>query len=229
MNIDVVMNSAPVIPVLVPDGSIDPVQLASTLVEAGLPVIEVTLRTPSALDAIKAMKSVPGAVVGVGTVLNSDQLNVSLDAGAEFIVSPGMTPKFAEAALASGVPFLPGTANASDIMLGLELGLTLMTGSELVTGGFQMLLPTRWTTPGAAGTSGDCFHHYVNGEQKLTVMLTRWESVRDADEFQRTLRGPRRTAFRFGANLLLMKGDVGDKGERLAGESVRGIQYWAGE
>jgi hypothetical protein len=110
-----------------------------------------------------------------------------------------------------------------------ELGLTLMTGSELVTGGFQMLLPTRWTTPGAAGTSGDYFHHYVNGEQKLTVMLTRWESVRDADEFQRTLRGPRRTAFRFGASLLLMMGDVGDKGERLAAESVRGIQYWAGE
>jgi hypothetical protein len=110
-----------------------------------------------------------------------------------------------------------------------ELGLTLMTGTELVTGGFHMLLPTRWTTPGAAGTSGDYYHHYVNGEQKLTVMLTRWESVRDADEFQRTLRGSRRTAFRFGANLLLMMGDVGDKGEPLAAESVRSLKYWAGE
>jgi hypothetical protein len=104
-----------------------------------------------------------------------------------------------------------------------------MTGTELVTGGFQMLLPTRWTTPGAAGTSGDYYHHYANGEQKLTVLLTRWESVRDADEFQRTLRGARRTAFRFGANLLLMMGDVGDKGEPLAAESVRSLKYWAGE
>ena len=65
--------------------------------------------------------------------------------------------------------------------------------------------------------------------QKLTVMLTRWESVRDADEFQRTLRGARRTAFRFGANLLLMMGDVGDKGEPLAAESVRSLKYCAGE
>jgi len=123
MNIDVVMNSAPVIPVLVIDGSIDPIQLASTLVEAGLPVIEVTLRTAPALDAIKAMKTVRGAIVGAGTVLNEQMLADALDAGAEFIVSPGLTDPLGRAAIASGIPYLPGIANAGDIMRGLDLGL----------------------------------------------------------------------------------------------------------
>jgi 2-dehydro-3-deoxyphosphogluconate aldolase/(4S)-4-hydroxy-2-oxoglutarate aldolase len=123
MNIDMVMNSAPVIPVLVLDGSIDPVQLASALVEAGLPVIEVTLRTPSALDAIKAMKAVRGAIVGAGTVLNEHMLGDALDAGAEFVVSPGLTEPLGRAAIASGIPYLPGIANAGDIMRGLDLGL----------------------------------------------------------------------------------------------------------
>ena len=123
MNIDVVLNSAPVIPVLVIDGSIDPIQLASTLVEAGLPVIEVTLRTAPALDAIKAMKTVRGAIVGAGTVLNEQMLADALDAGAEFIVSPGLTDPLGRAAIASGIPYLPGIANAGDIMRGLDLGL----------------------------------------------------------------------------------------------------------
>jgi 2-dehydro-3-deoxyphosphogluconate aldolase/(4S)-4-hydroxy-2-oxoglutarate aldolase len=87
-------------------------------------VLEVTLRTPCALDVIRAMKQVPGAVVGAGTVLNPDDLARACDAGAEFIVSPGLTKRLGKAAVASGVPFLPGTANASDIMTGLDLGLT---------------------------------------------------------------------------------------------------------
>lgn len=124
MSIEHVMRSAPVIPVLVLDGSCDPAALAATLVEAGLPVIEVTLRTPSALDAIKAMKTVPGAIVGAGTVLNERMLGESIDAGAEFIVSPGLTEALGRAAIASGIPYLPGIANAGDIMRGLDLGLT---------------------------------------------------------------------------------------------------------
>lgn len=123
MSIDEMMRSAPVIPVLVLDGSIDPVALAQTLERAGLPVIEVTLRTPSALDAIRAMKTVPGAIVGAGTVLNERMLGEALDAGAEFIVSPGLTEPLGRAAIASGVPYLPGIANAGDIMRGLDLGL----------------------------------------------------------------------------------------------------------
>ena len=98
MSIEQVMRSAPVIPVLVLDGSCDPAGLASTLVEAGLPVIEVTLRTPSALEAIRAMKSVPGAIVGAGTVLNERMLVEAIGAGAEFIVSPGLTETLGRAA-----------------------------------------------------------------------------------------------------------------------------------
>lgn len=124
MSIDEVMRSAPVIPVLVLDGSLDPVALAETLVEAGLPVIEVTLRTPSALAAMKAMASVEGAIVGAGTVLNERMLGEAIGAGAEFIVSPGLTETLGKAAIASGVPFLPGVASAGDIMRGLDLGLS---------------------------------------------------------------------------------------------------------
>ena len=123
MTIDDIMRMAPVIPVLVIDGSIDPVALAETLVEAGLPVIEVTLRTPGALVALKAMADVSGAVVGAGTVLNKAMLGQAIDAGSRFIVSPGLTEPLGKAAIASGVPFLPGIANAGDIMRGLDLGL----------------------------------------------------------------------------------------------------------
>ncbi len=123
MTIDAIMRKAPVIPVLVLDGSLDPAALAQTLVEAGLPVIEVTLRTPNALDAIRAMSAVPGAIVGAGTVLNAGQLAVAVEAGARFVVSPGLTGPLADEAISSGVPFLPGVATAGDIMRGLDLGL----------------------------------------------------------------------------------------------------------
>lgn len=123
MTINDIMLKAPVIPVLVMDGSVDPAALAQTLVEAGLPVIEVTLRTPSALAAITAMAAVPGAIVGAGTVLNEAMLGQSIDAGAQFIVSPGLTEPLGKVAIASGVPFLPGVATAGDIMRGLDLGL----------------------------------------------------------------------------------------------------------
>lgn len=124
MSIDEVMRAAPVIPVLVLDGSLDPTGLAETLVEAGLPVIEVTLRTPSALGAMKAMAAVDGAIVGAGTVLNERMLGEAIDAGARFIVSPGLTEPLGRAAIASGVPFLPGVATAGDIMRGIDLGLS---------------------------------------------------------------------------------------------------------
>ncbi len=122
--IDVLMRLAPVIPVLVIDDARHAVPIAQALVAGGLPVLEVTLRTPAALDVIRAMAEVPGAVVGAGTVLNPADLDAALEAGAQFIVSPGLTPALGTAAVASGVPFLPGTANAADIMLGLDLGLT---------------------------------------------------------------------------------------------------------
>ena len=122
--IETLMRKAPVIPVLVIEDLAHAVPVAQALVAGGLPVLEVTLRTPCALDVIRAMKQVPGAIVGAGTVLNPAELDQALAAGAEFIVSPGLTPALGQAAVASGVPFLPGTANAADIMLGLDLGLT---------------------------------------------------------------------------------------------------------
>ena len=121
--IDDIMRAAPVIPVLVLDDTFNPKALAETLVEAGLPVIEVTLRTPTALGAIRAMAEVPGAIVGAGTVLDPAMLSQAIDAGSRFIVSPGLTERLAVAASEAQVPFLPGVANAGDIMRGLELGL----------------------------------------------------------------------------------------------------------
>lgn len=123
MTIDDIMAAAPVIPVLVLDGSIDPAKLAETLVGAGLPVLEVTLRTPSALDAVRAMAAVPGTIVGAGTVLDAAQLAQAVDAGAQFIVSPGLTEPLARAARDAGIPFLPGVATAGDIMRGRDSGL----------------------------------------------------------------------------------------------------------
>ncbi len=122
--IDDIMRRAPVIPVLVIDHVAHAVAVAQALVAGGLPVLEVTLRTPCALDVIRAMKAVPGAVVGAGTVLNPADLDAALEAGAQFIVSPGLTEPLGKAAVAAGVPFLPGTANAGDVMRGLDLGLT---------------------------------------------------------------------------------------------------------
>ena len=123
-SIDTIMTLAPVIPVLVIEDVAHAVPIAQALVAGGLFALEVTLRTPCALDAIRAMKQVPGAIVGAGTVLSPADLDKALAAGSEFIVSPGLTPALGKAAIASGVPFLPGTANASDIMLGLDMGLT---------------------------------------------------------------------------------------------------------
>ena len=121
--IEQIMRLAPVIPVIVIDRAEDAVPMAEALVAGGLKVLEVTMRTPAALDAIRAMKAVSGAVVGAGTVLNPRMLKDALDAGSEFIVSPGLTDSLGEAAVASGIPFLPGVANASNIMAGLDLGL----------------------------------------------------------------------------------------------------------
>lgn len=123
MNIDAIMRTAPVIPVIVIEDEAHAVPLAEALVAGGLRVLEVTLRTPAALGAIRAMKQVPGAIVGAGTVTNPRELDAALEAGSEFIVSPGLTEPLGMAAIAAGVPFLPGIANAGDIMRGLDLGL----------------------------------------------------------------------------------------------------------
>jgi 2-dehydro-3-deoxyphosphogluconate aldolase/(4S)-4-hydroxy-2-oxoglutarate aldolase len=119
-----IMRTSPVIPVLVIEDAATARPLAEALVRGGLRVLEVTLRTPAAIEAIREMKKVEGAIVGAGTVINTEQFKQVMDADVEFIVSPGLTERLAEPVIASGVPFLPGVANAADIMRGLDLGLT---------------------------------------------------------------------------------------------------------
>ncbi|ANU08730.1 bifunctional 4-hydroxy-2-oxoglutarate aldolase/2-dehydro-3-deoxy-phosphogluconate aldolase [Paraurantiacibacter namhicola] len=121
--IDEIMRTAPVIPVLVVEDVAMARPLAEALVKGGLTVLEVTLRTDAALDVIREMKQVEGAIVGAGTVTNPQELEQAIEAGSEFIVSPGLTETLGRAAVDSGIPFLPGTANAGDIMRGLDLGL----------------------------------------------------------------------------------------------------------
>lgn len=120
--IDEIMRAAPVIPVLVLEQEMDWAALAATFVDAGLPVLEITLRTPLALEAIRQMARVPGAIAGAGTVLNAAQLDQALEAGSQFIVAPGFTEPLGKAARDAAVPFLPGTATAADIMRGLDAG-----------------------------------------------------------------------------------------------------------
>ena len=119
-----IMTKAPVIPVLVIDDVDDAIPVAEALVEGGLPCLEVTLRTPCALDVIEAMKTVPGAIVGAGTVLSTKDLEKVLRAGVEFVVSPGLTENLGRAAKDAGVPFLPGVATSAEIMEGLDMGLS---------------------------------------------------------------------------------------------------------
>ena len=122
-DIESIMRTAPVIPVLVVDDVTHARTMAEALVAGGLKVLEVTLRTPVALDVIRRMKLVPGAVVGAGTVTNKDELEAAVKAGAEFIVSPGLTEPLVKAAQRMGVPILPGIATAGEIMRGMDLGL----------------------------------------------------------------------------------------------------------
>jgi 2-dehydro-3-deoxyphosphogluconate aldolase / (4S)-4-hydroxy-2-oxoglutarate aldolase len=122
-----IMHSSPVIPVMVINKLEHAVPLAHALVEGGLNVLEITLRTPVALDAIKKIKAeVPGAIVGAGTVINLETLHQAIDAGSEFLVSPGVTDSLIDAALASGIPILPGIISPSEVMRLMEKGITEM-------------------------------------------------------------------------------------------------------
>jgi 2-dehydro-3-deoxyphosphogluconate aldolase/(4S)-4-hydroxy-2-oxoglutarate aldolase len=120
-----ILARAPVVPVIVVDSVEQAVPLARALVAGGLTVLEVTLRTQVALQAVAAIRAeVPGAVCGVGTVLRAEQLEAAAKVGAAFAVSPGATPRLLDAAAGSPVPLLPGAATASESMALLERGVT---------------------------------------------------------------------------------------------------------
>lgn len=122
-----ILKGQPVIPVVAVDSADGAVRLARALAAGGLPAIEITLRTPAALDAIRAVaREVPEAIVGAGTILTRDQFREAEDAGATFIVSPGGTPGLLDAAEASNVPLLPGAASPSELMAMLERGYSVL-------------------------------------------------------------------------------------------------------
>ncbi len=117
------MRSCPVMPVIVIDDLETAVPLARALVEGGIKVLEVTLRTPVALAAVKAIaEAVPEAIVGVGTVVRPEQFAEAKAAGAKFAVTPGLTPKLAAAAREVGMPLLPGVMTPSEVIAALEEG-----------------------------------------------------------------------------------------------------------
>jgi 2-dehydro-3-deoxyphosphogluconate aldolase/(4S)-4-hydroxy-2-oxoglutarate aldolase len=117
---------APVVPVLVIDDLAHAAPLAKALVAGGLPALEVTLRTPCALDAIRAMSDVEGGVVGAGTLLTPADVKAAKAAGAKFGVSPGATQRLLDACAEYELPILPGAATASEIMALLEQGFTTL-------------------------------------------------------------------------------------------------------
>ncbi|SOY73677.1 bifunctional 4-hydroxy-2-oxoglutarate aldolase/2-dehydro-3-deoxy-phosphogluconate aldolase [Cupriavidus taiwanensis] len=117
----------PVIPVLEFHSVDEALHVSEALVTGGLPLLEITLRTPVALEAIRAVAAaLPQACVGAGTVLNAEQLHAVREAGAQFAVSPGLTPALAAGAQGAGISLLPGVATASEAMAALEAGFTFL-------------------------------------------------------------------------------------------------------
>lgn len=122
-----VLTASPIVPVIAIQQIKDAVPLAKALVSAGVNVLEVTLRTECALEAIRLIKaSVPEAIVGAGTVTNATQYAQAVEAGAEFIISPGLTENILKASKAYSVPFIPGVATPSELMLAAEYGLSVL-------------------------------------------------------------------------------------------------------
>ncbi|MCQ8127758.1 bifunctional 4-hydroxy-2-oxoglutarate aldolase/2-dehydro-3-deoxy-phosphogluconate aldolase [Methylomonas rivi] len=127
VSINQVMTTSPVMPVMVINQIEQAVPLARALVDGGLKVLEITLRTPVALECIRRIKAeVPDAIVGAGTIINTQTLRQAIDAGAQFIVSPGLTPSLLDEGLSCGVPILPGVITPSEVMRLLEKGITAM-------------------------------------------------------------------------------------------------------
>jgi 2-dehydro-3-deoxyphosphogluconate aldolase/(4S)-4-hydroxy-2-oxoglutarate aldolase len=168
MKIDEILKRSPVIPVIVIERPEDAVPLAQALVDGGLPVLEITLRTVAAMQAIRDIaESVEDAIVGVGTVTNGEQLREAVEAGAEFAVSPGLTDSLADASQALAVPFLPGVFTPSDVMRARDRGfnaLKLFPAEQ--AGGIGLLKALAGPFPGTlfcptGGIGEDNFDKYL--------------------------------------------------------------------
>lgn len=141
MNPREILSAGAVVPVMAIDDLSTAVDLAGALVEGGIPTLEITLRTPVGIDAIRLIKKeVPEAIVGAGTVINAEQLKAVEDAGAVFAISPGFNIHFAKAAQQSGIAVIPGIATPGELMLALEHGIdTMKLFPAEVVGGKEML------------------------------------------------------------------------------------------
>ncbi|OOC28984.1 bifunctional 4-hydroxy-2-oxoglutarate aldolase/2-dehydro-3-deoxy-phosphogluconate aldolase [Helicobacter pylori] len=118
-----ILQISPIVPVVVIENIKDAVPLAQSLIEGGIPIIEVTLRSSCALEAIELIaKNVPKMHVGAGTILNPTQLEQAQNRGAEFLISPGLTIKLLEHAKKKDMPLIPGVSSSSEVMQALELG-----------------------------------------------------------------------------------------------------------
>lgn len=136
-----ILSAGAVIPVMAIDDLSTAVDLAHALVEGGIPTLEITLRTPVGVDAIRLIaKEVPNAIVGAGTVTNPEQLKAVEDAGALFAISPGLHETLAKASHQSSIPLIPGVATPGEVQLALEHGIdTLKLFPAEVVGGKAML------------------------------------------------------------------------------------------
>jgi 2-dehydro-3-deoxyphosphogluconate aldolase / (4S)-4-hydroxy-2-oxoglutarate aldolase len=119
-----ILNRCPVVPVVVLDDPADAQPLGEALLAGGIDIVEITLRTPAGLDAIRRLADMPGLHVGAGSVLAAEQVDQVVDAGARFIVSPGLSRKVLERSRALDVPALPAVATGSELMVAVELALS---------------------------------------------------------------------------------------------------------
>ncbi|GAA6877607.1 bifunctional 4-hydroxy-2-oxoglutarate aldolase/2-dehydro-3-deoxy-phosphogluconate aldolase [Helicobacter pylori] len=171
-----VLQISPIVPVVVIENIKDAVPLAQSLVEGGIQIIEVTLRSSCALEAIELIaKNVPKMCVGAGTILNPTQLEQAQNRGAEFLISPGLTIKLLEYAKKKDMPLIPGVSSSSEVMQALELGYSALKFFPAeYCGGVKLLNAFNGPFKGVkfcptGGISADNMHSYLNLENVLCV------------------------------------------------------------
>ncbi|MGL2746778.1 bifunctional 4-hydroxy-2-oxoglutarate aldolase/2-dehydro-3-deoxy-phosphogluconate aldolase [Helicobacter pylori] len=171
-----VLQISPIVPVVVIENIKDAVPLAQSLIEGGIPIIEVTLRSSCALEAIELIaKNVPEMRVGAGTILNLTQLEQAQNRGAEFLISPGLTIKLLEHAKKKNMPLIPGVSSSSEVMQALELGYSALKFFPAeYCGGVKLLNAFNGPFKGVkfcptGGISADNMRSYLNLENVLCV------------------------------------------------------------
>ncbi|GAA8725356.1 bifunctional 4-hydroxy-2-oxoglutarate aldolase/2-dehydro-3-deoxy-phosphogluconate aldolase [Helicobacter pylori] len=171
-----ILQISPIVPVVVIEDLSDAVPLAQSLIEGGIPIIEVTLRSSCALEAIELIaKNVPKMRVGAGTILNLTQLEQAQNRGAEFLISPGLTIKLLEYAKKKDIPLIPGVSSSSEVMQALELGYSALKFFPAeYCGGVKLLNAFNGPFKGVkfcptGGISADNMRSYLNLENVLCV------------------------------------------------------------